>query len=450
MKKIQNDALRLGREENGENRPNHALESMEGRSPRSSSKLRQSKANAEKRRTKGSGCIFEREEGGKTLYGGYLTRNGQREYVEGLHRTKKEVEKLLAKLKKEPPKAKCSDRLANYIRYLLENDYNNPAVCSSGSWVLTETNLRTHIEGSKLGQKRIAMIIKPDVQDFVNDLSDKGLAPSTVRRIGAIVSKALSMALDAELVSANPAFRVKYPQIPETDKKTLTIEESAHFTDLVKSPRLKAMFRLKIETGMRQQEVCGLHWEYIDEDNLCLRLKTALTDATGVLEEKELKEKRKSKGVPISKDLLELLLEQPRRSQFVFTTDSGMPVAMDNFKRDLRQLKQRAKKKGIDLEGLTLHGLRASYATNQTHLGTDIKTVSEILGHHKASYTLDKYVKTNEATKRAAQDRLMDKLMEAKAKPAPWSSQGAGQVQNPSTSMVGGTGIEPVTPTVSL
>jgi len=289
--------------------------------------------------------------------------------------------------------------------------------------------------------------VKRDVQTWVDGLVEAGNAPSSVRRIGAVVSKSLSVAMDAGILKSNPAFRVKYPPIPETDKRTLTIEESAHFTELVKSPRLKAMFQLKIETGMRQQEICGLHWEYIDLDSRCLRLKTALSDATGVLEEKELKEKRKNKPIPISDDLITLLLEQPRRSQYVFTRANGMPVAMDNFKRDLAQLKARAKKKGLDLDGLTLHGIRASYATNQIRLGSDVKTVSEILGHHKASYTLDKYVKTDEATKRVAQDRLTDKLMEAKRQPSPWVPKELPQIQ---LKMVGGTGLEPVTPTVSL
>lgn len=55
---------------------------------------------------------------------------------------------------------------------------------------------------------------------------------------------------------------------------------------------------------------------------------------------------------------------------------------------------------------------------------------------------LDKYVKTDEATIGAAQDRLTDKLREARAAEPEWLRQ----VQK----MVGGTGLEPVTPTVSL
>lgn len=121
----------------------------------------------------------------------------------------------------------------------------------------------------------------------------------------------------------------------------------------------------------------------------------------------------------------------------MFTRANGMPVTMDNFKRDLARLKALAKKKGLDLEGFTLHGIRARYATNQIRLGSDVKTVSEILGHHKASYTLDKYLKTDEATNRVAQDRLTDKLMEAKRQPSHWVPKELRQIQS---KMVGGIG----------
>jgi hypothetical protein len=75
-------------------------------------------------------------------------------------------------------------------------------------------------------------------------------------------------------------------------------------------------------------------------------------------------------------------------------------------------------------------------------MGTDIKSIWEMMGHHKPSYTLDKYLKTDEATIRAAQEWLTDKLREARTADAEWLPQ----VQK----MVGGTGLEPVTPTVSL
>ncbi|MFN3730269.1 MAG: hypothetical protein ACK4XJ_11220 [Fimbriimonadaceae bacterium] len=58
-------------------------------------------------------------------------------------------------------------------------------------------------------------------------------------------------------------------------------------------------------------------------------------------------------------------------------------------------------------------------------MGTDIKSISEMMGHHKPSYTLDKYVKTDEATIRAAQDKLTDKLHEARTAEPEWLPAGS-------------------------
>lgn len=411
--------------------------------PSPSKPRRKSKSAGPKpRRPKGSGSIYKRKVGGVEKYAAYLTRNGVREYADGLFDTKSEALKALEALKKSAPQAKKLMTLSQWVRHLLEEDLNHAHVWASSTWVAAESYLRNHIEPSRLGSIRIDQILKRDVQGFVDGLVSNDLQPATVRRIGAVVSKCLSVALDAELIMVNPAFRVRYPLIPETERRTMSLSESAHLPDLAWNERLKVMLWTKVESGMRNQEVCGLKWEYVDRDGCCLRPRTALTMATGILEEKELKEKRKSKPIPISPELLAAILAQPRRSQYVFTTSSGYPVLMDNFERDLRKIKKIAAEKKINLEGLTLHGLRASFATNHVRMGTDIKSISEMMGHHKPSYTLDKYVKTDEATIRAAQDKLTDKLRAARAAEPEWLPQ----VQK----MVGGTGLEPVTPTVSL
>ena len=404
--------------------------------------LRSSSANSKSRRPKGSGSIYKRKIGGAVKYAAYVTRNGVREYANGLFDTKPEALKALEALKQSTPQAKKLMTMSQWVRHLLQEDFNHAHVWASSTWVSAESYLRNHIEPSRLGDIRIDQILKRDVQGFVDGLVSKGLKPPTVRRIGAVVSRCLSAALDAEFIAVNPAFRVRYPLIAETERRTMTISESAHLPDLAWNVRLKVMLWTKVESGMRNQEVCGLKWEYVDRENCCLRPRTALTMATGVLEEKELKEKRKGKAIPISPELLEAILTMPRRSQYVFTTASGYPVLMDNFERDLRKIRKVAAEKKINLDGLTLHGLRSSFATNHVRMGTDIKSNSEMMGHHKPSYTLDKYVKTDEVTKRAAQDKLTDKLREARAAEPEWLPQ----VER----MVRGTGFEPVTPTVSL
>ena len=73
--------------------------------------------------------------------------------------------------------------------------------------------------------------------------------------------------------------------------------------------------------------------------------------------------------------------------------------------------------------------------------GTNVRTVSELVGHSNPAFTLQKYARPTTALKEAAIDKLTDKWTEARALP-----ESAILVQK----MVGGTGFEPVTPTVSL
>ena len=61
------------------------------------------------------------------------------------------------------------------------------------------------------------------------------------------------------------------------------------------------------------------------------------------------------------------------------------------------------KKAGIT-ENITLHGLRHTFATLAIQNGIDAKTVSNILGHYSAGFTLDTYTHvTSDMQKDAAQ-----------------------------------------------
>lgn len=61
------------------------------------------------------------------------------------------------------------------------------------------------------------------------------------------------------------------------------------------------------------------------------------------------------------------------------------------------------KKAGIT-ESIPFHGLRHTFATLAIQQGVDVKTVSSILGHYSAGFTLDTYTHVaNEMQKDAAQ-----------------------------------------------
>jgi len=52
------------------------------------------------------------------------------------------------------------------------------------------------------------------------------------------------------------------------------------------------------------------------------------------------------------------------------------------------------------------HKLRHAFATLQLGLGTDLKVISECLGHSSIQITCDTYLHVSEELKRTAADRL--------------------------------------------
>ena len=63
----------------------------------------------------------------------------------------------------------------------------------------------------------------------------------------------------------------------------------------------------------------------------------------------------------------------------------------------------------LELPPLSFHSLRHTFSTRALELGFDIKTLSEILGHHNANITLKTYAHSIMEHKRA-QMNLLEKL----------------------------------------
>ncbi len=63
------------------------------------------------------------------------------------------------------------------------------------------------------------------------------------------------------------------------------------------------------------------------------------------------------------------------------------------------------KKAGIT-ENIRFHDLRHTYATLAIQNGVDAKTVSSLLGHYSAGFTLDTYTHTTSAMQKAAADKV--------------------------------------------
>lgn len=62
--------------------------------------------------------------------------------------------------------------------------------------------------------------------------------------------------------------------------------------------------------------------------------------------------------------------------------------------------------KACGLEGVHAHTLRHTFATRALEVGSEIKSLSEVLGHANTSITLERYVHSSMELKRENMDKL--------------------------------------------
>ena len=87
-----------------------------------------------------------------------------------------------------------------------------------------------------------------------------------------------------------------------------------------------------------------------------------------------------------------------REIQYVFPSPNGGPISPDSVLNMLHRVLDRA-----GLPKIRFHDLRHTFATLALQNGVDIKTVSGMLGHFSAGFTLDTYAHvTTSAQKEAA------------------------------------------------
>jgi|JI6StandDraft_1071083.scaffolds.fasta_scaffold39861_1 integrase len=173
----------------------------------------------------------------------------------------------------------------------------------------------------------------------------------------------------------------------ETQRNFLTIEElnSLVKTDCI-NPLMKRAAIFSALTGLRFSDIKNLIWaelEYIEGNGYFIRFK-----------------QQKTKGVemmPISEQAYSLLGKRKEPSDKVF--EGLIYSAYEN-----RHLADWIKQAGIT-KNITFHCFRHTFATLQLSEGTDIYTVSKMLGHRELK-TTQIYAKIIDQTKREAADKI--------------------------------------------
>jgi len=244
------------------------------------------------------------------------------------------------------------------------------------------------------------------------------LAHGSCAKIRNIMSVLFNHACRYELYSKNPIRLVRQSAKRRKVPTILHADEIQGLLDNVASlPRL--LIFLDVTTGLRQSELFGLRWSDLDFDNGEINVVRSVVH--GVIS--RCKTESSAKPIPMNPPLAEMLKEWRKVAPFPSADDWVFASKRAKGKRPIwgqsimrKQIHPAVEKLAIN-KRIGWHTFRHSYSTLLRHLGTDIKVQQDLLRHSSARLTLDTYTQAVTPAKRAAQNAVVQLLLQAESGP---------------------------------
>ncbi len=370
------------------------------------------------KRANGEGTVRKRKDG---RWEGFVTvghkENGKPIYKSVFAKTQKELMPKLRKLIDDYKGVELTEESSMTVREWLDKwlkEYAEPKLRPS-----TLKSYRYECEKicEYIGDKQVKLLTTADCQRMYNKFKKSGrtknvaeigaeMADSTVRRLHMMFHEAMEAAQRKRLIAINPTEGTVVPGCNYKEMTVLNEEQLEKYMDaLTKDPVWHDFFYLELTTGLRLGEICGLKWEDFDEKKGTLKIQRSIGRTVSgknvtVGDPKTEKGKRTIK-LPDSTFQVLLRRKEKYKGDWVFPSIKypGKPVAPSGAYHRHKQILQ-----DLELPSIRFHDLRHTFATHALKSGVDAKTLSGILGHTNASFTLDTYTHvTNDMQFRASE-----------------------------------------------
>jgi len=226
--------------------------------------------------------------------------------------------------------------------------------------------------------------------DFRERIKDHPLARNSKLSYFNKLKACLNQAYEDRLIAYNPMRGIENFKPEDGKRMYLTIEELRKLVDTVcEYPNIKRAFLFSCLTGLRRSDVIRLTWRDVQQQGEFTRIIFKQKKTSG------------QEYLDITPQAAELMGERGLPDEQIFTDIHSPSCTNEAIKRWVLRA-------GIDKE-ITFHCARHTFAVMMLDLGTDIYTVSKLLGHRELS-TTQIYAKVLDKNKQAAVARIPDIL----------------------------------------
>lgn len=259
------------------------------------------------------------------------------------------------------------------------------------TWASDDQRLKDYLVPT-LGHLPLNKISSAQVRALLSNLvSKEGLSPKTRDRVRALISSIFNEALnrdDGPLVTNNPTFGlsfktgkrmgVKKPSFMHTNQ-----EGVKYFVEAAKlSSTHLVIGALGLNGGLRKQEMIALRWRNVDFDGQSLEISEKYIQASGEIVKGTKGGEHSIRYVPMSDQLIEILLNHLGRTKFSNPDDFVLtkPDGSHLGPRDVYNLHiETCAKAEVKV---TVHGLRHTFGREfNEKSGGNVGALKDILGH---------------------------------------------------------------------
>ncbi len=354
---------------------------------------------SDKRRGRGEGSIFRREDGTWCASITLGVLNGKRRRKDVYGKTRKEVVEKLQALQRAHAAGMTFSKLT--VKAFLEEWLEQT--------VKRKNRVRTYDKYAQdiehhlvpaLGHHQLAKLTPSHVQALLNQLEDAGLSHRSIRNVRAVLRCALNQALRFGYVTRNVAALVDVPGSVTFQPVTIDEAQARRLIEATREHRFEVLFRFALGLGLRKGEILGLRWEDVDLAAATMRITGSLQRQRGRLERSATKTDASVRTIALPPMLLAMLRKHRERQEqlrsvarrwtdsgLVFTSSVGTAIEPSDLSREFKKVLKRA---GLP-ENLRFHDLRHACATLLIVMGVHPRVVMEILGHSQIGTTMNIY-----------------------------------------------------------
>ena len=240
-----------------------------------------------------------------------------------------------------------------------------------------------------------------------NNAGNEGqsLSSGLVRSVHSLLLQCLEQAVRNRLITYNPVSSCKPPPKEKSEMRIIPSDKIGAYLKAADECGFLPMFFLELSSGLRRGELLALLWSDLDAADNTISITKQVTGTKGGLVVSAPKTPNSIRVIAIPEQATELLsiehAKHPNNPYMFPSPVTGKMYYPDSVGRIHKRILVKA-----GLEKNRFHDLRHTFSTLALQNGVDIKTLSNMLGHYSAGFTLDTYTHVTDKVQREAAKKV--------------------------------------------